>query len=312
MKKIAITGSNGYVGRHLVNYLRSFSFSINCLTTNPSLSVSSDAEHVQYFLVDYSRPQSILDALSDCDAVIHLASVAHINTFNKTISRSFEFIDCNLLLLQSVLAILKSTSVVHFIYLSSIGVYGDQMPLGIPQISESLPYNPCQPYSLSKVVCERLLVLYCESTGLRYTILQPPLVYSPDAPGNFSHIYRFLSISPILPFSGLKAPRSFLSVGNLCSAIHSCILNPFVYNDTFILSDGCDISLDELQLVLARHFRHKRYICLPLCFLLQPILPMIPVLRFYWLKLNSNICVSSNKFSARTGWVAPELPFSGF
>lgn len=309
MKKIAITGANGFVGRHLTSYLSSFPYEIVCLTSS---TVSISCPHINYVRVDYADSSSIISALVGCDALVHLASVAHINTFDKSVSNSFRFLDHNLTILSAVLTCLRFTKISHFIFLSSIGVYGDEFVSSNYIIDEASPYNPCHPYSLSKIICEHVLTLHCSALDINWTILQPPLVYSPDAPGNFSRIYMFFSKTPILPFAGLNKTRSFISVGNLCSAIHTCIHNPLVFNDIFILSDTVDISLSRIEFILSRHFNRRFYFSFPVCFLLQPLFLVTPIARAYWNKLNANISVSSDKFVLKTGWKPPEPPFSCF
>ena len=311
MTSVAITGANGFIGRHLSHYLSKHCTRVVCLTTSsaPPLSCSSN---IQYISIDYSDHSSFCEALNDCDVLIHLASIAHINTSNKSPQMSYHYIDTNLTLLISALSAARATTISQFIFLSSIGVYGDQFNFARAPIDENFSYKPCHAYSLSKAVCENYLSNYCLSHGLDWTILQPPLVYSQDAPGNFRSLYEFVSSSYILPFSGVNTLRSYISIGNLCSAINLCVLNSATFNDKFILSDCCDISLSFIQKKLSDHFKRRYYVSLPLIRFLNPLFTRLPVFRFYWNKLNAKVIVSCDKFSTRTGWLPPEPPFSNF
>ena len=72
--KVAVTGSSGFVGRHLISYLDSLSIDYVCIDRKkPNGSMhSTNVDSRQYFL-DYSDESSLASALFGCNVIIHLA-----------------------------------------------------------------------------------------------------------------------------------------------------------------------------------------------------------------------------------------------
>jgi len=89
------------------------------------------------------------------------------------------------------------------------------------------------------------------ASNLEVVIIRPPLVYGANAPGNFGSLLRTLQLNWPLPFGSLENKRSFISLGNLIDFILTCIKHPSAANQTFLVSDGHDLSTPELIMGVA-------------------------------------------------------------
>jgi nucleoside-diphosphate-sugar epimerase len=137
----------------------------------------------------------------------------------------------------------------RFVFLSTIGVHGSSTT-GHP-ITETSPFRPHDAYSTSKLAGEETV----RTAGLEHTIIRPPLVYGPGAPGNLWWLCKALSKGVPMPLANARGERSMVSVRNLCSFIARC-LGPGAEGQTFVIAEEnpfrtCDMAR-ELSLALER------------------------------------------------------------
>ena len=132
----------------------------------------------------------------------------------------------------------------RFVFISSIGVNGaETFDKGFT--SEDTP-APHSPYAVSKLEAEVALRQLAQDTGLEVVIIRPPLVFGPSAPGNFDRLMQALHRGIPLPFGAVKNKRSLVSLDNLVDLISICLDHPDAAHQTFMVSDGEDISTTEL------------------------------------------------------------------
>ena len=93
-------------------------------------------------------------------------------------------------------------------------------------------------------------------------LIRPPLVYSASAPGNFSRLLKLVDLGLPLPFKNAKNKRSIVALENLVDFIGRCIEQPPRGNDLFLISDGEDVSTEEIVRYLAQGM-DKRVILFP-------------------------------------------------
>jgi nucleoside-diphosphate-sugar epimerase len=79
------------------------------------------------------------------------------------------------------------------------------------------------------------------------TVIRPPLVYGPGAPGNFGALVRAVERGWPLPLGAVIGNRrSFVAIDNLVDLILTCLDHPAAVNQTFLVSDGEDLSTADL------------------------------------------------------------------
>jgi UDP-glucose 4-epimerase len=154
-----------------------------------------------------------------------------------------------------------AAGVKRFVFISSIKVNGEGREL--PYSEFDLP-SPQDAYAISKWEAEQGLRAIESSTGMQVVILRPPLVYGPGVGANFLRLMRSVERGLPLPFGRVDNRRSLLYLGNFTDAIRVCLDHPAAAGQTFLLSDGEDVSSADLirRLALAMH-RPARLLPLP-------------------------------------------------
>ncbi|MNT47439.1 hypothetical protein D3C72_1841540 [compost metagenome] len=87
---------------------------------------------------------------------------------------------------------------------------------------------------------------------MEVVIIRPTLVYGPGVKANFRNMMTWLNKGIPLPFGSIHNKRSLVSLDNLVSLIMVCIEHPNAAGQTFLVSDGIDLSTTELLQRTAR------------------------------------------------------------
>lgn len=133
----------------------------------------------------------------------------------------------------------------RFIFLSSIKVNGEETTLGVPFKADDAP-APVDAYGISKRKAEDGLRKLASETDIEVVVIRPPLVYGPGVKATFLSMMRWLSKGIPLPLGAVRNKRSLVALDNLVDLIVTCISHPAAANQTFLVSDGEDLSTTEL------------------------------------------------------------------
>jgi nucleoside-diphosphate-sugar epimerase len=247
--RMAVTGATGFAGRALVAQLvRMDGSEVLALTrqnpTNPVLG----AKYIQSGdLTSENQWQSVL---AEVHTVVHTAGRAHVLS-DRAVDPLAEFRLVNVAGTLRLAEQAAAIGVKRFVFISSIGVNGSQTTSGKP-FSEIDKPNPHNAYALSKWEAEQGLTRIADETGLEVVIIRPPLVYGFNAPGNFGSLMRAVQRGWPLPLGTIHNQRSLVALDNLVDFIVTCITHPQAANQTFLVSDGQDLSTTELVRGMAR------------------------------------------------------------
>lgn len=243
--RILLTGANGFLGRVVCKRALKSGFALRGALRKQIDEKKSDypaeAEHV--VIGDINDKTDWSGALADCDVVIHLAARVHI-MHDTTANALNEFRRMNVAATIHLAKQAAAAGVKRFVYVSSIGVNGASTTA--KPFSENDTPQPHSPYALSKWEAEQPLHKIAAETGLEVVIVRPPLVYGPSAKGNFATLISVVRKGVPLPFKGVRNSRSFIYVENLADALIACATHEKAAGQTFLVSDGEDISLSDL------------------------------------------------------------------
>jgi nucleoside-diphosphate-sugar epimerase len=249
MKKICITGANGFVGKSLCKALISSNNSIKAFARRMDSSLNSlKVEYIQ--IGDISLDINLKEYLVGCDCIVHCAGKAHImnDTSNLDVYQSVNIVGTKNLAEQAVLAGVK-----RFIFLSSVKVNGESTGNSDdPKIftNDDTP-NPQDNYAISKFEAEKALWEIASKTNLEVVIVRLPLVYGTSAKGNLNRLIKLINSKIPLPFADIKNKRSLIGIDNLVDVLVRCIEHPNAAGKTFLVSDGEDLSTSELINIIA-------------------------------------------------------------
>lgn len=238
---ILLTGSTGFVGSALLVHLKKLPEFRVVAAVRSAVSPASD-DVVVVGNIDGTTDYS--SALSGVNVVVHAAALAHIMR-DEAADPLAEFRKVNV---EGTLNLAKqavAAGVKRFIYISSIKVNGESTTR-LPAFTDADTAAPEDSYGVSKHEAEEGLRLLAQEAGIDVVIIRPPLVYGPGVKANFLSLVKLSATKLPLPFGSVNNKRSMVYVGNLVDLIVRCIDHPSAANETFLLSDGDDVSLRSL------------------------------------------------------------------
>lgn len=139
----------------------------------------------------------------------------------------------------------------RFIFLSSVKVCGE-ITLPGHAFTENHTPNPLDPYGVSKWEAEQQLRTLSDESGMQVVVIRPVLVYGPGVKANFLTMMNWLYKGIPLPLGRIRNERSLVALDNLVDLIVTCINHPEAANQTFLVSDGHDLSTTELLYRMAQ------------------------------------------------------------
>lgn len=231
-QKILLTGATGFVGRQILERLPK--------TTH--VFGRSKPEHECIFVKgELDNKTDFSQALEGIDVVIHCAARAHV--MNDTETELYEQI--NTLATLSLAKQAAALGAKRFIFISTIKVNGEStLEGGAFRFSDK--QNPSDPYGISKANAEIGLQEIAAKTGMAAVIIRPPLVYGAGVKANFAAMMKLAKRNLPLPLGAIHNKRSLVAVENLVDLVLTCIDHPAAANQTFLVSDDCDVSTTEL------------------------------------------------------------------
>jgi nucleoside-diphosphate-sugar epimerase len=256
MKKILVTGANGFVGLGLISRLLSEGFQVLSAVRSGDSNPICNPDLSYVSMGNLSPQQEWGKCLLGIDTVIHLAARAHILT-DSAINPIDQYRIINVDSTLNLAIQASKAGVRRFIYMSSIKVNGEFTEPGIPFTAKDTP-NPQDPYGVSKCEAEFALKGVVKNSEMELVIIRPPLVYGPGVKANFLALILCLLRRCPLPFGGItKNRRSFVFLGNLVDLLIVCIGSPVAANQTLLVSDDQDLStaalLKGIAAALDRH-----------------------------------------------------------
>jgi nucleoside-diphosphate-sugar epimerase len=248
MKRVAIVGGSGFIGRHALSAFKTAGHSV--------VGLSRRANTTECQAVDYTDIEAMAAAMRGANSVVHVAGLAHVAA-NSLMNAESAYHSANVHVAVSVAkaAILAGAS--RFVLLSSAGVFGSQSPPG--GFSDSMQPNPYDAYTRSKLEGERG-VANVLSGQAALVILRPPMVYGPDAPGSFHRLCKWVQRGLPLPVGRIFARRSFIGIRNLCSALVSAEAAAQVGTLPMLVSDREPVSVGEFAGEISRAYGRRSLI----------------------------------------------------
>jgi nucleoside-diphosphate-sugar epimerase len=258
--RVAITGATGLVGQALCSALTTHDFLIRAIVRSANINLKSSLFEIAP-INEIHGQTDWLNTLNDVDCIVHCAAQAHVMNETETDAlaayRSVNVDGTRRLAEQAM-----DSGVKRLVFISSIKVNGEQTSTGIDFTVTDFA-KPEDPYGISKWEAEQALLEVAARTGLEVVIIRPPLVYGPGVKGNFLSLLGWLNRGIPLPLGAIDNMRSLVGIDNLVNLIITCIDHPAAANQTFLVSDGEDLSTTDLLRRLGKAL-HKPARLLPL------------------------------------------------
>ena len=273
MASILVTGANGFVGRALCDTLLQHRHVVRGAVRRNDVILNSKISSVTVGEIDSQTDWSA--ALAGVDVVIHLAARVHV--MNETsIDPLDAFRRTNVQGAEHLARSAAALGVKRLVFVSSIKVNGESTFQVAASVLEKIPpsppfakwgtlrqvfseadeANPQDPYGVSKWEAEQALHRVAQETGLEVVIVRPPLLYGAGVKGNFAQMLKVLAKGIPLPLASVSNLRSLFYLGNFVDALLTCAMHPAAAGQTYLVSDGEDISTPDLLYQLGAAMGH--------------------------------------------------------
>ncbi|MEG0051010.1 MAG: NAD-dependent epimerase/dehydratase family protein [Terrisporobacter sp.] len=223
--KVLITGVNGFIGSNIYNGLQD---KHNILGISQSISSKVCDQYIHCDLTDKKKLEEVIKAHSDVDVIVHCAALAH----NKGNDLSKErFMKVNYEVTKYLVDLSNEyLELKHFIFLSTISVYGERIDKDV--YIESDECYPKSPYAVAKKMSEEYIQGNCKSP---YYMLRLAPVYSDEFRLNIQRRTEMKGFNYIVGNGSNKL--SLCNVKNIVCAVDKMIDGCVKENEIYNISD---------------------------------------------------------------------------
>lgn len=280
-KTLMITGASGFIGS---NFIERYKDKYNIIPVD-LLKI---------------KPEEI--DFRGVDTVLHLAALVH---QMKGAPRE-KYFEVNTELTRRVAEEGKKQGVSHFVFYSTVKVYGYDGDLYNHNmiLNEESKCNPMNdPYGESKWEAEKIL-RRLEDDNFKIGIIRPPMVYGKGVKGNMESLIKLVKMFPILPFNYDKNRRSLVNIENLMY-LTTLVIDKEA-SGVFLPLDEKNISLKEIVEGIEKAYNLKRInipMIQPIFWLLTKVKPNIMVRLFGTLQFDNRLTKEKLGYIAKVKYV---------
>jgi len=257
MKKVLITGADGFIGSHLTELLinegydvRAFSYynSFNSWGWLDTLS-KDKLKEIDVFTGDIRDSNGVRQAMKGIDEVYHLAALIAIPfSYNSPDS----YVDTNIKGTLNILQAARDLDVSRVLITSTSEVYGTAQYV---PIDEKHPFQGQSPYSATKIGADRLAESFYRSFNLPISIVRPFNTYGPRQSARAvipTIITQLLSGKTEIKLGALNPTRDFNYVKDTANGFIEIAKSDRAVGQEINIATQREISIGELADELIR------------------------------------------------------------
>jgi nucleoside-diphosphate-sugar epimerase len=244
--KVFLTGATGFLGRFVAKALASQGHELFCLVRDQKKAQRVLGDTATFVLGSLEDTKSYAEALSKCDAVVHVAGLV------KARSRD-EFFKVNADASKTLVERTKDGK--RFIYISSIAAQGPSPRK--EERPEDLVEMPLTCYGKSKLKGEKAVLRHAHR--LSVTILRPPIIYGPFDE-EFSKVFVVAQKLGILPCINRNQVVSMIYVADCANAISLLLKTEKTANLMYTCDDGAMHTWEDIAMTLGQSLGKKVHI----------------------------------------------------
>ncbi|MEM3143591.1 MAG: NAD-dependent epimerase/dehydratase family protein [Candidatus Nitrosotenuis sp.] len=228
--KVVILGSEGFVGKNLIQHLQSKYDLI------PSDICDSNNKH--YVKCDVRNITELKSVLKDCEVVIDL--VAH--NLAASLDQIVENAQINIMGLLNILEAARVNDIKKIIFPSASSMIGSANQNPVP---ENHPAEPKTPYGVTKLASEHYLRIYKELYGLNFVIFRFFNIYGPHQLHGIipSIIFKMKKNEPITVFGKGDQIRDYVYIEDVSPFFDKVISSNIADNLTLNMGTGVGSSI---------------------------------------------------------------------
>lgn len=258
--KILVTGSEGFIGSHIVEKLVKKGYNVKALVLynfNNSYGWLDTldkkiSKEIEVITGDIRDLGFLLKVTKNIDVIFHLAALISIPYSYKT---PYSNLESNVLGSYNVLEASKMNNVKKIIMTSTSEVYGTAQKI---PIDETHPINPQSPYAASKAAADKISLSYNKSFDLPVSIIRPFNTFGPRQSLRAiipSIISQLVSGKKIINIGDVAPKRDFTYINDTVDAFLLSINSKKIIGQEINLGSGFDISISQILKILKNDFQ---------------------------------------------------------
>ena len=267
MKKVLVTGADGFIGSHLVEALLERGYEVKAFVYYNSFNTwgwldtlsKEKLSQIEIFSGDIRDPNGVFEAMDGVDIVYHLAALIAI-PFSYHSPDSY--IDTNIKGTLNVLQAARKRETERVLVTSTSEVYGTAKYV---PIDENHPFQGQSPYSATKIGADRLAESFYRSFNLPVTIVRPFNTYGPRQSARAvipTIITQLLTGKTEIKLGALTPTRDFNYVKDTVNGFVSIYECDKTIGEEINIATQNEISIGELAKELIRQINpNAKIIC---------------------------------------------------
>lgn len=243
-QRVLVTGSSGFIGRHLVRNQLLAGKRVRALDCRPQGPLGAGRwEHLETLVGDVGDVAVQRAALAGVDVVFHLAS-AHLDTRLS----SAEYNRVNVEAVASLLEESRRAGVQRLVHVSTCGVHGS-VPGGTA--NEEAPLRPDNIYAQTKAAGEQVVRAFFENCGFSVVVVRPTWVYGPGCQRT-ARLFRTVANRSFVMIGSGRGLRSAAYITDLLDGLDLCATRAEIDGETFILTNDETVTVGDIVTEVGR------------------------------------------------------------
>lgn len=267
MKKVLVTGADGFIGSHLTESLLTRGYEVKAFTMYNSFNTwgwldtlpKRELDQIEIFSGDIRDPNGVREALKGVDGVFHLAALIAI-PFSYHSPDSY--VDTNIKGTLNVLQAARELGTERIMVTSTSEVYGTAKYV---PIDEKHPFQGQSPYSATKIGADRLAESFYRSFNLPVSIVRPFNTYGPRQSARAvipTIITQLLSGKEEIKLGSLTPTRDFNYVKDTAAGFIAIAESEQTIGEEINIATQHEISIGELAKEIINQINpNARIIC---------------------------------------------------
>ena len=254
--KVLITGADGFIGSHLTETLVRQGFKVRAFVYYNSFNSWGWLDHCgedvkdqfEVFAGDIRDPHGVKNAMTGCDAVLHLAALIGIPFSYHSPST---YVETNINGTLNVLQAARDLGVSRIIHTSTSEIYGTAQ---FVPITEKHPLQGQSPYSASKIAADQLAYSFYSSFDLPVITLRPFNTYGPRQSARAvipTIITQLANKASSIKLGATTPTRDFSFVDDTVSGFISALKSEKGVGETINLGSNFEASIEDTAKLIA-------------------------------------------------------------
>ena len=254
--KVLVTGADGFIGSHLTETLVRQGFKVRAFVYYNSFNSWGWLDHCgedvkgqfEVFAGDIRDPHGVKNAMTGCDAVLHLAALIGIPFSYHSPST---YVETNINGTLNVLQAARDLDISRMIHTSTSEVYGTAQ---FVPITEQHPLQGQSPYSASKIAADQLAYSFYSSFDLPVITLRPFNTYGPRQSARAvipTIITQIANKASTIKLGAINPTRDFSFIEDTVSSFISALKSGKGAGETINLGSNFEVSIEDTAKLIA-------------------------------------------------------------